>query len=130
MLMCDVELTWSGSLPPEGDLKETSATFRTFSQPIIVYGVVCLDSLWNSKDKICEIIPGCSLCRYFLASPCKLEFKAWERCMDISKIKDEAIEVNCMDPFLAMADCRSEHPEYFDLKRKKAPVPPATEHQG
>ena len=40
--------------------------------------------------------------------------------MDVTKLKNEAIEVHCMDSFLLMADCRMEHPEYFEIKKKKS----------
>ena len=63
---------WSGTLPGDEGLAASEANLTIFEQPIRVYGAVCLDSLWNNKDKMCEIVPGCSLCRYFLSSPCKL----------------------------------------------------------
>jgi hypothetical protein len=105
---------WSGVLPALPQHPATTAKLTVLKQPIKLFGAVCLDKVWNKNDHVCDIVPGCSLCRFFMASPCRVEFKKWERCMDIAKHNGEAIEIHCMDSFLDMADCREKNLHYFN----------------
>eukprot|EP00553_Chaetoceros_curvisetus_P006387 CAMPEP_0204632216 /NCGR_PEP_ID=MMETSP0717-20131115/24489_1 /ASSEMBLY_ACC=CAM_ASM_000666 /TAXON_ID=230516 /ORGANISM="Chaetoceros curvisetus" /LENGTH=126 /DNA_ID=CAMNT_0051650007 /DNA_START=82 /DNA_END=462 /DNA_ORIENTATION=+ len=46
----------------------------------------------------------CPFCQYFLASPCREEFKPWHNC-----IKNSEQAIDCMEPFHPLKDCMEKH---------------------
>lgn len=71
------------------------------------------DEAWEAEKQ------KCSFCRMFLASPCKLEFKRWSKCVDGAKARDEDFVSACSQFTKALMECASENDQYFAAIREQ-----------
>lgn len=72
---------WEGDLPGPG-----SARFRLMKdEDIRIQGTYCVDTKWSKGKCKHERENTCSFCKFMKAGPCRHEFIAWEKCVDIPK---------------------------------------------
>ena len=72
------------------------------------------DAEWEEKKK------NCSFCRHFLESPCRLQFKAWSKCVEKCKEDDTDFVEICSPYTRELVTCTSLNPEHFKEERDAA----------
>ena len=71
---------WQGQLPGRG-----AARLSLPKDEVIVSGTFCVDSKWSNGKCVHERENTCAFCKFMKAGPCRKEFIAWEKCVDIPK---------------------------------------------
>lgn len=60
------------------------------------------------KDK-----QACSFCKFYLNSPCRLQFRDWSRCIERAKLADDSYVEVCHHFSNALFDCTREYKSFF-----------------
>ena len=66
------------------------------------------------KDDWDESKENCPFCKFFMKSPCKLEFKKWSKCVDDAKAKDIDFVEACGVYTDALITCTITNKNYFE----------------
>lgn len=56
----------------------------------------------------------CSFCKFFLGSPCRVQFRDWSKCVDKAKAADENFVEICQNYSDALFACTDQNKSYFD----------------
>lgn len=90
------------------------------SKPVVASKTDIIESSVEQDDEAWEAEKQkCSFCRMFLASPCRLEFKGWSKCVDAAKSRDEDFVSVCSQFTKALMECSSENDQYFAALREQ-----------
>jgi hypothetical protein len=62
---------------------------------------------------------GCSFCKQFIYSPCKIPFINWLHCIDKAKAEDRDYVESCKNVTRSLHSCVFENQEFFENEIKK-----------
>lgn len=93
----------------------TTGSLTLLKEPILLEGVVCLNSMYDQETQACVSTSGgeCGFCVFMRAGPCGQAFTNWETCLDTCKRKNQDFIEHCGPETLVLRDCVDAHPDYY-----------------